>query len=100
MIAPSLLAAALWLQSGPAPQVLTLEQALREARQKNLDIQQAEARLRQAQQLSSRAWSYYLPQITAAGAYTYNHPAVALPAGTLGPGSPEVVITPQEQLAG
>ncbi|HYQ80079.1 MAG TPA: TolC family protein [Anaeromyxobacteraceae bacterium] len=83
MIAPSLLAAALWLQSGPAPQVLTLEQALREARQKNLDIQQAEARLRQAQQLSAKAWSYYLPQIVAGGSYTHNSTGaeVTLPTG-------------------
>jgi outer membrane protein TolC len=99
MTATSLLAAALLLQSGGALPVLTLEQALREGRQKNLDIQQADARLRQAEQLSSRAWSYYLPQISAQGGYTYNEPAVALPAGTLGPGSPAVVITPRDQLA-
>jgi outer membrane protein TolC len=99
MIASSLLAAALLLQSGGALPVLTLEQALREARQKNLDIQQAEARLRQAEQLSWKAWSYYLPQISAQGGYTYNEPAVALPAETLGAGSPAVVITPRDQLA-
>lgn len=99
MIAPSLLAAALYLQSGGALPVLTLQQALQEARQRNLDIQQAEARLRQAQQLSSKAWSYYLPQISAQGGYTYNEPAVTLPAGTLGPGTPQVVITPRDQVA-
>ncbi len=99
MIAPSLLAAALLLESGGALPVLTLEQALREARQKNLDIQQAEARLRQAEQLSWKAWSAYLPQISAQGGYTYNEPAVALPAGTLGAESPAVVITPRDQLA-
>ncbi len=99
MIAPSLLAAALLLESGGTLPVLTLEQALREARQKNLDIQQAEARLRQAEQLSWKAWSYYLPQISAQGGYTYNEPAVALPAGTLGAESPAVVITPRDQLA-
>ncbi len=82
MIATSLLAAALLLQPGEAL-VLTLEQALREARQKNLDIQQAEARLRQAEQLSWKAWSYYLPQVTASGAYTRNSAAaeVSLPTG-------------------
>jgi len=99
MIAQSLLAAALLLQSGGALPVLTLEQALREARQKNFDIQEAEARLRQADQLSAKAWSSYLPQIYAQGGYTYNEPAVSLPAGTLGAGSPAVVITPRDQLA-
>lgn len=79
----SLLAATLLAQSPAAPPVLTLEQALREARQKNLDIQQAEARLRQADQLSSKAWSYYLPQMTASGSYTRNsqQASVSLPTG-------------------
>lgn len=84
MVAP-LLAAALLLQPQPgaSPPVLTLDQALREARQRNLDIQQAEARLRQAQQLSAKAWSYYLPQVAAGGAYTRNSSGaeVTLPTG-------------------
>ncbi|HEU4384616.1 MAG TPA: TolC family protein [Anaeromyxobacteraceae bacterium] len=94
MIAPSLLAAALMLQPGPSLPVLTLEQALKQARQQNLDIQQAEARLRQAQELSAKAWSYYLPQIVAGGSYTHNSAAaeVSLPTGywvqPLGPQQP------------
>jgi outer membrane protein TolC len=97
MLTFSLVVAALLAQSGEAPPVLTLEQALREARRNNLDIQQAEARLYQADQAAAKAWSYYLPQITAQGIYTYNEPAVALPAGFI-PGFPEVVITPRNQL--
>jgi outer membrane protein TolC len=83
MIAPSLLAAVLMVQTAPALPVLTLEQALREARQQNLDIQQAEARLRQAQEFSAKAWSYYLPQIVAGGSYTHNSTGaeVTLPTG-------------------
>ena len=94
MIAPSLLAAVLMVQTAPALPVLTLEQALREARQQNLDIQQAEARLRQAQQLSAKAWSYYLPQIVAGGSYLHNSTGaeVSLPTGywvqPLGPQQP------------
>ena len=41
MIAPSLLAAALLLQPAPQLPVVTLQQALKEARQKNLQAQQA-----------------------------------------------------------
>ncbi len=83
MIASSLLAAVLMLQSGPSLPVLTLDQALREARQKNLDIQQAEARLQQAQELAAKAWSYYLPQVSATASYTRNSLAasVSLPTG-------------------
>lgn len=97
MIAPTLVAAALLAQAGEAAPVLTLEQALREARRNNLDIQQAEARLHQADQAAAKAWSYYLPQVSVQGAYTYNEPAVVLPAGFL-PGFPEVVITPRDML--
>jgi len=59
--------------------VLTLEQALAEARRQNLDIQQAEARLAQAKQISWKAWSYYLPQISAGGTYTRNETEAAVP---------------------
>ena len=97
MIAPTLVAVALLAQAGETAPVLTLEQALREARRNNLDIQQAEARLHQADQASAKAWSYYLPQVSLQGAYTFNEPEVALPAGTL-PGLGELVITPRNML--
>jgi outer membrane protein TolC len=58
----------------PAPglPVLTLQQALAEGRRQNLDVQQAEAKLQQARQLSWKAWSYYLPQVSAGGSFTHN----------------------------
>jgi len=62
-----------------APPVLTLDEALAEARTRNLDIQQAEARLAQAKQISWKAWSYYLPQISAGGTYTRNETEAAVP---------------------
>lgn len=100
MIASSLVAVAFALlaQSGETPPVVTLEQALQEARRNNLDIQQAEARLHQADQAVAKALSSYLPQLSVQGSYTYNEPAVVLPAGVL-PGLPEVVITPRDQLS-
>lgn len=99
MIAPSLLAAVALAQiAAPPPQgapppppeaaaqapvqaapVLTLEMALTEAQTRNRDIQQAEARLQQARQLSWKAWSYYLPQVTAGGSYTHNSLESILP---------------------
>ena len=123
MIAPSLLAAALFLQSGGALPVLTLEQALREARQKNLDIEQAEARLHQADQATAKAWSFHLPQVTAGGSYTRNSEEArfalpkgywvrdkGIPQGPPGPeqttlalesqGDIEAVIQKQDQLGG
>ncbi len=98
MLTFSLVVAALLAQSGEAPPVLTLEQALREARRNNLDIQQAEARLHQADQAAAKAWSYYLPQVTAQGIYTYNEPAVILPLSQFGLPLPDAVITPRNQL--
>ncbi len=77
--------------------LLTLDQALREAQGKNLDIQQAFARLDQANQASWKAWSYYLPQATANGTYTRNETEAVIHAAP--PAIPEdVIIQKQDQL--
>jgi outer membrane protein TolC len=55
----------------PAP-TLTLEDALREGRARNFDLKVAQARLEQSKQLHARAWSAYLPQVTASGSLTHN----------------------------
>jgi len=90
------------VQLGTRYPVLTLAQALKDARLQNLDIQQAEARLQQARQLSWKAWSFYLPQITASGTYTRNNigAAISLPTGynvvdtgQLGPPPPQGTAT-------
>ncbi len=79
---------------------LRLEEALREAQARNLDLKAARARLDQSKELHWEAWSAYLPQVTAGGTYTHNNFSdVTLPSGSLGPGSPEVLITKQDQLA-
>jgi outer membrane protein TolC len=90
------------VQLGTRYPVLTLAQALKDARLQNLDIQQAEARLQQARQLSWKAWSFYLPQVTASGTYTRNNigAAISLPTGynvvdtgQLGPPPPQGTAT-------
>src|SRR6266545_2914853 len=48
-----------------ATPVLTLDDALRLADERNLDLKAAAARLRQAQQATWKAWAGYLPQVTA-----------------------------------
>ncbi len=83
-----------------AATVLTLDDALRLADERNLDLKAAAARLRQAQEATSKAWAGYLPQVTATGAYTRNQYEAVLPAGTLYTGSPEITLQPQDQLAG
>ncbi len=84
----------------PAGPVLTLEEALALAARQNLDLRAAQARLRQADELGWKAWSNYLPQLTAGGVYTHNQYEAVLPAGSLGPGSPEIVIQGKDQLNG
>ena len=64
-------------QAGPTP-VLTLDAALREAQERNLDLKQAQARLDEANQLSWKAWSYYLPQVTAGASWTRNETEATL----------------------
>jgi outer membrane protein TolC len=87
----------------PAATVLTLDDALRLAAERNLDLKAAAARLRQAQQATWKAWAGYLPRVTASGAYTRNEFEAKIPAGAFtfgGAPSPEIVIQPQDQLAG
>ncbi len=52
---------------------LTLDDALREAQAKNLDLKVARARLEQSKELHWKAWSAYLPQVSAGGTYTHNN---------------------------
>src|SRR5512146_1554375 len=72
-------------QPAPAPQgpALTLDEALREAQAKNLDIKASRARLEQSREAHWKAWSYYLPQVTLGASYTHNDvPDVTLPLPT------------------
>ena len=71
--------------SSPAPgrKVLTLREAIDLARKQNLDIQQLDARVQAARQLTWKAWSSYLPQINAGVQVARNQYEVsfALPSG-------------------
>ena len=62
-----------------ATPVLTLDEALTEARQKNLDLRVARARLEQAQVLARKAWSGYLPTLSVGASYTRNSSEAVLP---------------------
>lgn len=70
---------ALVLAVTAATPVLTLDEALAEARQKNLELKAARARLTQAEQASRKAWAGYLPHVVASGAYTRNSFEVGFP---------------------
>ncbi|HUK66988.1 MAG TPA: TolC family protein [Anaeromyxobacteraceae bacterium] len=81
MIAQGLIAALLLTQAGAVqpegPQAiagptLSLEEALRQAQARNLDLKAARERLLQSRELSAEAWSAYLPQVSASGTYTHN----------------------------
>jgi outer membrane protein TolC len=77
-----------------APAPLTLDEALSRAVEANHDLAAARAKLQQARQGVWKAWSGYLPQITASGTYLRT-PEVSL---ALGPIS--ATIQPAEQLSG
>ncbi len=74
--------------------IITYERALEMAKEKNLDLKAAEARLEQANEMSRKAWAGYLPSITASGAYVRNQyeNVMPLPSGyyirNLEPGMP------------
>ena len=63
--------------------VLTLREAIDSARRQNLEIQQLDARVQAARQLTWKAWSTYLPQINAGVQLARNQYEVsfALPSG-------------------
>ncbi len=76
---------ALALAVTTATPVLTLDEALAEAQQKNLDLKALRARLEQAETASSKAWAGYLPTVTASGSYTRNsdEARIQLPFGNI-----------------
>jgi outer membrane protein TolC len=60
--------------AGPAPApapTLSLDEALAQAEARNLDLKAARARLDQARELRWKAWSAYLPHLTAGATYTH-----------------------------
>lgn len=63
--------------------VLTLREAIDSARTQNLDIQQLDAKVQAARQLTWKAWSSYLPQVNAGVQIARNQyeVAFALPGG-------------------
>jgi outer membrane protein TolC len=90
----------------PAATVLTLDEALRTASARNLDLMVLRARLDQADEISWKAWSRYLPQVTATGAWI-RQPEIALPFPVaVDPASPgglarvDVVVQPSRVLQG
>jgi outer membrane protein TolC len=65
-----------------ADALLTLDGALRRASEANLDLRAAQAKLSQARAGVWKAWSYHLPQVSAAGSLTRNNEGVSLPFAT------------------
>ena len=78
------------LIAASSSQVLTLSDALAEARLRNLDIKAAQARLVQARQASAKAWAAYLPQVSASASYLRNSSQIDLPG--------DLVLQPRNQL--
>jgi outer membrane protein TolC len=63
----------------PAANVIALDEALRLAAERNLDLRAAAARLREAEQGTWKAWAGYLPSVTAGATYTRNDREVVFP---------------------
>lgn len=82
----------------PPALVLSLDEALRLASERNLDLKAARAALRQAEQQTWKAWAGQLPWVAASGVYTVNETASEIPAGFLGPDP--ITIVAKEQMAG
>lgn len=107
MMTPAIVAAVLLAQPAapvsaapPGAPVLTLEDALREARARNLDLKATQARLQQSKELHWQAWSAQLPQVAASATLTHHdYSNVTIAAGALGPRAPEVLLARQNEVA-
>lgn len=55
--------------AGAAPTVIALDQALQLAKERNFDLMVLRAKLDQADEISWKVWSKYLPQVTVTGAW-------------------------------
>jgi len=106
MTTHALLAALLLAQAPPSTtplrveHTLGLDEALREAQARNLDLVAARARLDQSKELHWKAFSGYLPQVTAGATFTHNDLAdvtISIPTGPTT--SESVLIQKQDQLA-
>jgi len=82
---PLALVALVALAADPSPpsRTLTFQEVLNRMETQNLELQAARARLAQAQELSAKVWSGYLPQITVGASYTRNsdEATLTLPTG-------------------
>jgi outer membrane protein TolC len=102
MNAAALLATLALAQAAGGANVLTLEDALRAADARSVDLAAARARLLQVEQLSAKVWSSHLPQVLASGTWVRNERAVslALPVRfAVVPGTGEVVPTASAEVA-
>ncbi|WP_224365540.1 TolC family protein [Hyalangium versicolor] len=83
--------------AGASLPLLTFEEAILLAEKQNPSLEAARARLEQSRLLGNKAWSGYLPNITAGGSYIHNPKEVSFEF----PGFPEpVVLQKQNQLSG
>lgn len=69
---------ALALAFAATPPVLTLSDALSQARAKNLDVKAAEAKLAEVRELTWKVSAAYLPQVSVGGGYQYNNVEASL----------------------
>jgi outer membrane protein TolC len=91
--------------AAPAMAKLTLEQALEIAEKKNFDLKIAAAQLRQADEISAKAWSYYLPQVKATGTWLRNERELTIdldgtPAAGDPPNAPPITLIAKDQVTG
>ncbi|RYZ41780.1 MAG: TolC family protein [Myxococcaceae bacterium] len=77
--------------------LLTLEEAIALAEKQSPSLDAARARLQQSRELGNKAWSGYLPTVTASGAYTRNPQELSFAL----PGVPEpITLQNRDQLSG
>jgi outer membrane protein len=80
------------LQAGPQRRVVTLREALQLTARQGPDVAAARAQAAIVEAGVKRAWTTWQPDISATGIWDHTSAPSSIPAGSLGPGSPEITL--------
>ena len=80
------------MQVGPGRRKVSLREALQQAAKQGPDVAAARAQAAITEAGVRRAWTAWQPDVVATGTYDHTSAPSSIPAGSLGPNSPEIIL--------
>ena len=81
------------MQEGPQRRQARLREALQLTANQGPDVAAAQAQAAIVEAGVKRAWTFWQPNVVATGQWDHTSAPSSIPAGSLGPGSPEIILT-------